>query len=185
MNSSNRGAAATQALQLYLYRRALHPELFPPKGRATITHGGSTGYELEAWILSGGHVLRFRHGAFTCSELLVDHDDNLPIEGAVTGFPCSGEHEFQHRFLAEHVGYSTAVQTETLSENLYRSTYDDMLDYAKQTNSLTHKYLDLDGRKCLSLIELQHFAKEVHCQSFHLIAGTGLVLRTQTIFDCK
>lgn len=138
---------------------------------------------MEAWVMPAGHVLRFIHGDFTCSELLVDHEDNLPLGGAVTGFPCVGEQEFEHRFVAERVGYSTSVQTETLSENLYRSTYDDMLDYAKETNSLTYKYLDADGRKCLSLLDLQHLPKEVHCQGFHLVASTGLVLRTQTVFD--
>ena len=135
--------------------------------------------------MPGSHVLRFRHAEFTCSELLVDHDDNLPIQGAVTGFACTGEQEFKHRFAPEHVGYSTAVQTENLSENLYRSTYDDMIDYAKQTDSLIHKYLDMDGRKCLSLLDIQQLHKEVHCQGFHLLAGSGLVLRSQTMFDCK
>ncbi len=181
MNPS-RGSAASQTMQMYLYRRALHPELFPLKGRKTISHGA---YELEAWIMPGCHVMRFRHKEFTCSELLIDHEDNLPLEGAVTGFPCSGEHEFQHAFLAERVEYSTSVQTETLSDNLYRSTYEDMLDYAKQTDSLTYKYLDGEGRKCLSLLDLQQLPKEVHCQSFHLLASSGFVLRTQTIFGHK
>lgn len=135
--------------------------------------------------MPGGHVLRFRHKDLTLSELLVDHEDNLPLEGAVTGFPCAGEHEFEKQFTLEKVGYCTAVQTETLSDNLYKSTYEDMLDYAKETDSLTYKYLDGDGRKCLSLLDLQQLSKEVHCQGFHLLAGTGLVVRTQTIFDHK
>jgi hypothetical protein len=182
MITPTRGSTASQTLQLYLYRRPLHPEHFPLKGRKTITHGG---YELEAWIMPGCHVLRFRHKDFMLSELLIDHEDNLPLEGAITGFPCSGEHEFEKQFLPEKVGYCTAVQTETLSDNLYRATYEDMVDYAKQTDSLAYKYLDGENRKCLSILDLQHLSKEVHCQGFHLLAGTGLVVRTQTIFDHK
>lgn len=182
MTSPSRASTTGQTLQLYLYRRALHPELFPLKGRKILAHGA---YELEAWIMPGSHLLRFRHAGFTCCELVVDHEDNLPMDGAVTGFPCTGEQEFEHKFLSEKIGYCTAAQTETLSENLYRSTYDDMLDYAKQTDSLTYKYLDGEGRKCLSLLDLQHLPKEVHCQGFHLFAASGVVLRTQTIFDHK
>ncbi len=182
MNSTSRGSAASQSLQMYLYRRPLHPDPFPLKGRKMLAQPG---YELEAWIMPGGHVLRFRHNDLTLSELLVDHEDNLPVEGAITGFPCAGDHDFEKQFTAEKVGYCTAVQTETLNTNLYKSTYEDMLDYAKETNALSYKFLDGDGRKCMSLLDLQQLSKEVHCSSFHLLAGTGLVVRTQTIFEHK
>lgn len=178
MNSTSRTSTAI-TLQMFLYRRPLHPEQFPVKGRKAIE---GAGYDVEAWVMPGGHSVRFRHKAFMLTELLVDHDDNLPVDGAVTGFPCVGEHEFERQFAAERVAYSTAVQTETLSDNLYRCTYEDMLDYAKQTDALTYKYLDGDGRKCMSILELQNLPREVHCQGFHLLAGTGLVVRTQTIF---
>ncbi len=167
------------AYQLFLYRRPLHPELFALKGRKTIAHGA---YELEAWIMPGAHALRFRHGAFCGSELVTDRDDRLPVDGAVTGFNCNGEQEFEHKFQTEKVTYLTSVQTETLSENLYRSTYDEMIDYAKQTDALVHKWTDENGKKCQSLLDLQRLNKEVHVQGYHLIASGGYVLRTQTIF---
>ncbi len=180
MNLSSRSASMALAYQLFLYRKPLHPEIMQLKGRKVLSHGR---YDLEAWISAGGHMLRFRHGSFSCCELLTDQDDRLPVDGAVTGFPCSGEHEFEHRFGAEKVVYTTSIQTENLSENLYRSTYDEMLDYARQTEALTHKWADDQGRRCLSLLDLQRLSKEVHCQGYHLVAGTGLVLRTQTIFQ--
>lgn len=180
MNVSARSVSTALSYQMYLYRRPLHPEIFPLKGRKVLAHGQ---YELEAWITSGGHMLRFRHGQFSCCELLTNQDDHLPIEGAVTGFPCTGEHEFEHRFAKEKVAYTTSIQTENLGDNLYRSTYEEMLDYAKQTEALTHKWADDQGRRCLSLLDLQRLNKEVHCQGYHLVAGSGFVLRTQTIFE--
>lgn len=182
MNPPFRAGATGQTLQLYLYRRPIHPDHFPLKGRRTIT-ASSGKYELEAWVGPASHALRFRHGTFNCCELVIDRDSGLPIEGAVTGFPCAGEHDFQHQFGAERVNYNTAVQSESLSGNLYKATYEDMLDYAKQTDALTYKYEDSDGRKCLSLLDLQQLAREVHCQGFHLVALNGLVVRTQTIFN--
>lgn len=171
-----------QTYQLFLYRKALHPELFALKGRRLLQHGQ---YELEAWVMPGTHMMRFRFGGFSVCELVTDQGDQLPLEGAVTSLLCQGEHEFEHPFAAEKVNYVTAVQTETLPENLYQSTYDEMMDYAKETGALVHKWSDLDGGKNVSMLDLQRLNKEVHAQSYHLMAHGGLVLRTQTIFEHK
>jgi hypothetical protein len=48
---------------------------------------------------------------------------------------------------------------------------------------MSHKFSDGEGRKCLSVMDLQQLAKEIHCQGFHLFAASGLVVRTQTIFS--
>lgn len=169
-----------QTYQLILYRKALHPAVFNLKQRRTIAHGS---YELEAWVAPGSHVMRFRYDGFVASELVTDQEGGLPVDGAVTGFPCQGEHEYDHKFTAERVTYMTSVQTETLSENLYAATYDEMVDFSKETGALIHRWTDVDGGKCLSMLDVQRLAKEVHAQSYHLMAGGGLVLRTQTIFE--
>jgi hypothetical protein len=169
-----------QTYQLLLYRKPLHPELFNLKGRRTLTHGQ---YELEAWLTPGGHALRFRFDGFCASELVTDQEGSLPVDGAVTGFPCQGEHEYDHKFQAERINYMTTVQTETLGDNLYAATYDEMVAFSKDTGALTHRWTDGDGGRCLSMLDLQRLAKEVHAQAYHLIAHQGLVLRTQTIFE--
>lgn len=169
-----------QTYQLLLYRRALHPEHFNLKGRRTLTHGN---YALESWLTPGGHVMRFSYDGFCASELVTEHDGGVPVEGAVTGFFCAGEHEFEHKFVPERVGYMTSVQTETLGENLFAATYDEMVDFAKETGALIHRWNDPDGGKNLSMLDVQRLAKEVHAQAYHLIAHGGVVLRTQTIFE--
>lgn len=169
-----------QTYQLLLYRKALHPEVFNLKQRRGISHGA---YDLEAWVAPGSHVMRFRYDGFVASELVTDQDGGLPVDGAVTGFPCQGEHEYDHKFTAERVNYMTSVQTETLGENLYAATYDEMVDFSKETGALIHRWTDTDGGKCLSMLDVQRLAKEVHAQAYHLLAHGGLVLRTQTIFE--
>src|SRR6266404_1363214 len=99
-----------QSYQVLLYNRALHPEVFPLKGRRVI-HQGT--YEFEVWIMSGAHLLRFESGGL-----------------------CAGERDFEHRFTRDKVTYMTTVQTETLSENLYLATYEEMMDVARTTNAL-------------------------------------------------
>lgn len=174
-----------QSYQLLLYRRALHPELFPLRQRRLIQHGR---YELEAWIMPGGHLLRFRANGFACCELVIDQEGNLPIEGAVTAFPVAGEHDFSHTFPVERVGYVTSVQTETLSDSLYQATFAEMIEFARDTGALIHHWNEGNGAgngagKNLSVLDIQRLSKEVHAQSFHLVAAGGVVIRTQTIFE--
>ncbi len=169
-----------QTFQLLLYRKALHPELFNLKARRSLKHAD---YELEAWVIPGGHVMRFQHNGFCASELVTDQDGGVPVDAAVTSFLCAGEHEFDHKFNAEGVHYMTSVQTETLSENLYAATYDEMQEFSKETGALLHRWNEVDGRRNMSMLDVQRLAKEVHAQSYHLMAHGGVVVRTQTIFE--
>lgn len=170
---------ATQAYQVVLYSRALHPELFQIKARKVIRHGA---YEFESWLMQGMHLLRFEHRTMCASELLVDHEGNIPSAGAVAAFLCAGERDFEHRFPKDQAVYMTTVQTETLSENLYLATLNELRAHGRETEALTHQWRDEAG-PCLSMLDVQRYSKEVHAQAFHLIAQSGLVLRTQTIFE--
>lgn len=169
-----------QQHNLILYKRALHPELFSLKARRTITHGA---YELESWLMAGSHVLRFQHKQFIASELVTDKEGGLPTNGAVATFPCIGEKDYDHPFTDKQVKYVTTMQTESLSENLYQATYQEILDLGNETDALMHRWTGQDGGRNLSMLDLQRYSREVHAQSYHLIAATGLVLRTQTIFE--
>jgi hypothetical protein len=171
-----------QAHQVLLYDRALHPELFPLRKRKVVRHGG---YELEAWVMSGAHVLRFEHGPLCASELFSDDESRLPSTGIINAFLCITEREFEHRFTKERVTYMNAVQTENLSDNLYHSTYEELLENGRDAQALIHEWTD-DAGRCLSMIEVQRYQGEVHVQCYHLLAGqNGLVLRTQSPFELR
>lgn len=173
-------AHSTSVHHLILYKRALHPELFQLKGRRTINHGT---YELEAWLMQGGHALRFQHKNFCASELVTDKEDGLPTTGAVITFPCIGEKDLDHAFKIERVKYVTTMQTETLSDNLYSATYREMVDLAEETDALIHTWEGHSGGRNLSMLDVQRYGKEAHAQAYHMVASSGLVLRTQTIFE--
>jgi len=168
-----------QSYQMLLYGRALHPELFPLKARKVMRHGA---YELEMWAMAGSHLLRFEHGPLCACELMTDQEGNLPETGVVTAFLCAGERDYEHRFEKAKVTYMTTVQTESLSENLYLATYDEMLAHARENAAIVHRWEDECGN-CLSMLDAQTMSKEVHIQSYHLLAQGGLVIRTQTIFE--
>ncbi len=173
---------ALQTYQLLLYRRALHPELFQLKGRRTITYGG---FEFEAWLMPGSHVLRMQVGSSCASELVTEQQNGLPTEGAVTSFPCAGEHDFEYQFEHSGIKYITSAQTESLPDNLYTATYRETVELAIETEGLIHRWTDIDGGKCLSMLDIQRYGREMNAQSYHLIASGGVVVRTQSLFRIR
>lgn len=168
-----------QTFQGVLYSRALHPELFQLKARRAGKHGV---YDLELWLMNGSHVLRFEHNNFCCCELVTDQDRNLPSSGVVATYQCAGEHDIEHMFDVQRVNYINSVQTETLSESLYLDAIDEYHDLAKGNNALMHAWAD-DVGKCLSVLDVQHYKREVHIQAYHLLASGGLCVRSQSIFE--
>lgn len=165
--------------RLMLYERALHPELFRIQGRRTIQ---SPDYELEAWIMPAGHALRFQTAGQCLTEVVTDQDLALPERGLLQTVPCIGEKEHDQA-LDDAINFVTAVQTENLSDNLYTATYNEMRDFAAESQAMTHAWSDEDGGRNLSVLDLQRFKGEVHAQAYHLLANGGFVLRTQTIFE--
>ena len=180
MNLPTKPITSLQSYQMVLYDRALHPELFQMRARRVYKHGA---YESEAWIMRGAHVFRFEFGTMCACELVIDQEGKLPSAGVIAAFPCAGERDFDHPFKRSGVHYMTTVQTESLSDNLYLSTHEEMLNHARASECLSISWND--GGPCLSVVDVQKYNREIHCQSYHLQAAGGVVVRTQTIFEHK
>src|SRR5438477_4199701 len=84
-----------QAYNMVLYKSAVHPEFFSISGRQRIQHAG---YDFEAWIFRGGHVLRFELDKLCVIEVVCDQIDRLPQKGLVTTLPCAGEKDHECDF---------------------------------------------------------------------------------------
>jgi hypothetical protein len=170
-----------QSYTMLVYRKALHPEFFGIQGRMRIDHDD---FEFESWIFDGGQVARFQRDGICVCEVLTDQFDSLPERGLVTNMACVGERDYEESF-GENINYMTAMQTETLSDHLYLSTYREMLDHARESNSL----LVLSGQEAakpsMSVVDVQRYRKEIHVQGFHLRGDANFVLRTQSMFQIK
>lgn len=179
MSSINR-TPSTQMYRMLLYERALHPELFSIEDRRIIRRDD---YELEAWLMPGGHALRFQADNHCLSEIVTDQDIALPERGLLHALPCIGEKEHDQTF-AKRVRFVSAVQTENLSDNLYMATYNEMKDFAAESEAMTFGWQD-DGESLpnLSVVDLQRYRGEVHAQTYHLLGVGGFILRTQSIFE--
>lgn len=177
--STQANPSILQSYQAILYSRAIHPELFQLRGRRVYSHGA---YELEVWIMQGAHLLRYEHAGLCACELVTSQEESLPSADVVTAFPCAGERDYEHAFKRDKVKYITTVQTETLSDNLYASTFDELSAYAAERDAIAHQWNDEFG-PCISFVDVEKYNREVHAQGFHLIAHGGIVLRMQSIFE--
>ncbi|QDU71148.1 hypothetical protein Pan265_09970 [Mucisphaera calidilacus] len=172
---------STQMFRLMLYSRPLHPELFDLQARRMDHHGE---YEIETWLIPGGHVVRFQIPDQHLTETVIDRGDHLPENGLVHALPCMGEKDYEME-QQDRLVYVTTVQSESLTENLYNATLKEMTDFAEETGSVSFDWKDAQGTECLSLVDSQKYRSEYHVQSYHLLGSTGVVLRTQSIFEIR
>lgn len=172
-------SANSLSYAMLLYRRAVHPEFFGIEARRKLQHGD---YEFEGWIFKGGHCVRFQYGAITFCEVVVDNPTSLPDRGLAGTLPCAGEHDHEEK-VTEQIAYMTTIQSESLSDHLYLGTYKEMLQHGRDSDSLMTVWTDPNGKPNLSLIDMQRFRNELHVQGYHLRAQSGLVLRTQSMFQ--
>lgn len=168
-----------QSYTMLVYRKALHPEFFGIEGRHRISGDGA---DFEGWIFRGGHAARFQMDGQCVTEVVVEQSDTLPERGLVSSLPCAGEKDFEERF-SRRLLYMTSMQTETLSDHLYMSTYKEMIEHARESDAIMSVWTDDNGRPNLSLLDMQRYRNEVHLQGYHLRSDCGLILRTQSLFQ--
>ncbi|MBL9148287.1 MAG: hypothetical protein JNM94_06285 [Phycisphaerae bacterium] len=172
----------TTSLQTYhmlVFRKALHPEFFGIEGRSRIKHED---YDAESWIFRGGHAVRVQHNGLCVVEVVLEQVDQIPDRGLVATLPCAGERDHDEKF-GESLVYMTTIQTETLSDHLYMGTYKEMLQHARESDSLCSMWTDEIGKPNLSVLDVQSSRTEMHIQGYHLRSDCGLVLRTQSMFQ--
>lgn len=173
--------AKLQSYQTVLTGKSLHPELFRIEVSTRVERPW---YIFSAWVLRGAHVCTFTTPSGVATELVSDSVAAVPSTSVIDSFLCAGERDAQHQVEGTNIVHMTAAQTEQLPEHLFADTYNELDDMARSTGALVHRFSD-QGGACLSIVDIQEYAKEIHFQAYHMIAGEGLVLRTQSIFEIR
>ena len=162
--------------QLQLFERAIHPEMFPLRGRRMVR---SAGMELEVWLCVNAHVVRIQNGTSCLSEVFSPAIPDLQ-GGYIVWDGHDAEHDLERDCHGVDVHYVSSIQTEMLPESLYTATLKEMTEHAKENDSLI--CFDADGQS-LSVADVQRHAGELHVQTYHLKSAGGIVIRTQSIFE--
>ena len=163
-----------------LFRSAIHPEFFQIEERTEVQHNG---YNFEAWLCKGGHILRFEYEGICVSEVVFPTVDDLPDRGHVTTIICAGERDYEQEF-GDRITVINSMQIEFLPEHLFGDSFAELTEFAEEVNAKVITFDDEKGRG-LSILDVQRYNDQLHSQSYHLHSDQGVVLRTQSIFELK
>ncbi len=167
-------------LNFFLYRRALHPELFHIYLDKHIEYGN---FQVDIWITGLNHLVTLQTNGTLVTELTAVPNELLTDRNLVTQFKFRGERDFQYRF-NDSVRYIFSSQVEEATEHIFRTTYRDLLRYAKRKGLLVpYSQWTVAGLEPFSFIDYEMRQHELHIHAYHAFPGEWRFLRTQSIFE--
>jgi len=169
-------------LNFFLYRRALHPELFHI---FLDKHVEYSNFQADIWVLGLTHLVTLQSGGTLVTELTAQPSDLLTDRNLVTQFRFRGERDFQYRF-NDNLRYIFSSQIEDTTEHIFRTTHRDLVQYA-QTRGLYVPYEQwtVNGLVPFSFIDYEMRQYELQIHAYHAFPGEWRILRTQSIFETR
>ena len=177
-------------LNLHLFDRPLHPELF----RLHRTEAADRrAYSAQVHLTDAGHVVEFdAGGGRRLTEILINQSDHpqleLPQNGLIEEVQCRGE-AYHEAEVLPGVNYMISTQEEQLPPPLYEATREEILDYAQRRELM---WVDVPGDltgepggrgRFLGVLDVERRANELLVQSFHLFDEFQMVVKTQGIVE--
>lgn len=169
-----------EELQLSLYQRAIHPELF---NIYCVKRIQQARYSAEIWIVGLAHVITVQFGDQVLTELITEDTELLPKSGLATSFRFRGERDHAQSF-DDGLKYILSTQVERMTPQLFPATHRDYVHYA-QNRGLFVSYEDWshDGLAPFSFIDFDARDHEFHIHAYHAFPEELTLLKTQSIFE--
>ncbi|MEO0529057.1 MAG: DUF2617 family protein [Planctomycetota bacterium] len=204
-------------LVLQLYGRSLHPELFevysskhiqrgevvPPPGLDTPLHAANTlaasreakGYEANVQITSAGHVVTWRHGGLTLTEVCTSSHQPLPLKRRLMSHRLEGDRHDRVECRGG-VTYETSFALETVTPEafqVYQQEFDLMSLQGsalpaddKESNALLHRF-EASGRVgvklgAVSFVDVQSRDRSLRVRALHTFPDDCAIVKTESVF---
>jgi len=167
-------------LNLLLYQRTLHPELFKILATEKVVRRA---YDADIWLVEGGHVIMFTAGKHTLTEVIVTNYPAPTDRGLLQSIPCRGEkyHEMQ---AGPNMRYMISTQEEQLTQTLYDATKHEISSYAAKRELMSAETpATQEVGASLSVLDIERCSHELRVQSFHLFDENQMVIKTQAIIE--
>jgi hypothetical protein len=166
-------------LTFQLYGRPLHPELFQIYRSRRVERGV---YQAKIDITSGGHVITWRSGNLTLTEVAAAAQNPLPKTRRLLSHRLKGEHHDLHR--CRCASYQMGFQLETAEPDIFWAFQQDLLLDA-QRSGLLYRF-DGGGRMALgaiSYIQVETRDRSLLVQAFHTFPEDLAIVKTQSLFE--
>ncbi len=180
MSNMELGTLQAVDLNLFLYDRQMHPELFQHYADYRVKQGR---YTADIWITGLSHVVTLTIGQRSLCELISNNHDLLPSRGVLTRFRIKGERDAE-RETSDGWRYMVSSQVETMAEPLYKSVHNDLIRHAgkrgwyypydqwAEGEFVPFTYIDYEARD-----------REFHVHAFHALPQNHTLIKTQSIFE--
>jgi len=167
-------------LNFFLYRRALHPELF---NIHLDKHLEYSNFQADIWVTGLSHLVTLQSNGTMVTELTAAPSELLTDRNLVTQFRFRGERDYSQAF-SGGMRYILSTQVERMSSNVFPSTHRDLLRYAERRGMYTiFEEWGHEGLAPLTFIDFEAREREFHIHAFHVFPAERTILKTQSIFE--
>jgi hypothetical protein len=182
INHAAVGGAVLQAadLHLFVFDRALHPELFQHFADYRVEQGR---YVAEIWIIGLSHAITVTSGQRSLTELLARESDVLPTRGVLSRFRLKGERDHERK-TPDGWGYLVSTQVEIMDEALYKSVHHDLLRHTEKRGWFQPYECWAEGDLTpFTYIDYEARDREFHVHAFHAYPQDRTLIKTQSIIE--
>lgn len=162
-----------------LYGRPLHPELFEIHASRTVRRGR---YEAKVDITSAGHVVTWRYGGMTLTEVAASAQHPLPERRRLISSRLKGNRS-DRIDCRGGVSYHVEFQLEPVEPELFW-IFQEELAFDSERQGMLHKF-DSSGRialGALSYIHIETRNRSLMVQAFHTFPDDYAIVKTQSMF---
>lgn len=167
-------------LVFHLYGRTLHPELFDVQCTRAVDRGG---YSASVSITTAGHVVRWKAGDLTLTEVAGAANQPLPQKRRLISYRLSGERS--DRMECRGGGsYQMSFQLERVDPEVFWS-FQGELAAEGQRHGLLHRF-GADSRVALgalSWINVDVRGRGLLVQAFHTFPEDHAIVKSQSLFE--
>lgn len=166
-------------LTFQLYGRPLHPELFQIYRSRRVDRGN---YQAKIDITSAGHVITWRCGNLTLSEVAAAAGNPLPKARRLLCHRLRGEHRDLYR--CRHAVYQMNFQLEIAEPDIFWAIQQDLVRDAHRSG-LVYSF-DGGGRMALgpfSCVHVETRDRSLLIQAFHTFPADLAIVKTQSLFE--
>jgi hypothetical protein len=166
-------------LTFQLFGRPLHPELFATFESCTIERGG---YLAKIDITSAGHVVTWRYGGMTLTEVAAAAHHPLPKMRRLVRYNLKGQRSDRIECRGG-VLYQMSFQLEVTDPEVFW-TFQQELAQEGQRQGMLHQF-NASGRMALgalSYINLEARNRSLLVQAFHTFPDDYAVVKSQSLF---
>ena len=167
-------------LVFQLYGRPLHPELFEVYESRTVTREN---YQAKIDITSAGHVVSWRYGGMTLTEVAASARHPLPQKRRLLSYGLRGRRNDRVECRGG-VSYQVSFQLEPVEPEVFW-TFQQELALDGLRHGLLHKF-DASGRMALgalSYINIESRSRRLLIQAFHTFPDDYAIVKSQSIFQ--